>query len=904
MTRRTLAGLLLAAVVLQAGTAAATGRLLQLVDETLQQRLDAPIDSVVSPDGAFLYVADTYYYYGHSITVFARDTGTGELSLVDVVQSGVGGSGTLRLASLALSPDGAHLYATGDDTVTVFARNAGTGRLTWVETQRNGVGGVTGLTTAVKIAVSPDGAHAYVTSRYSNALLTFARNATTGALSYVETKVDGAPDGLYGAGGLAISSDGAYVYVAGYNDGAVLTFSRDAGTGLLTLVESESMYGPLTIALSPDGAHAYVISSYDRLSVYGRDAGTGALTFLEVQVDGIGGITSMSGATEVVVTPDGAHVYVAAQSDNAIVVFARDAGTGSLTLVEEQKNGVGGVTGLNGANSVTVTPDGADLYVTASGYYYYGTPALTGFSRNAATGGLTQFAYERSGYGPVAMAASPDGAHVYGVGSGTITLWSRDAGTGSLTPHASEVVDDFAGVDGIAGANDIVISPDGAHVYVTGPNDYALAAFSRDATSGALTFVEAEFDGVGGVDGLNGTSDLAMSADGAHLYVAALYDNSVAVFTRDAGTGQITETQLVRQGVGGVVGLSYPYSLALSPDGAHLYVTGSDYSAGAGSLSTFSRDAATGALTQIATLSFADGYPSDVTVSPDGAFVYLFDNSSKDILRVYARNPGTGALSLSSTIKANEGGLSFNNYYSAHFLFTADGATAYFKGGILSRNPANGALAFVAPQNDGPGSLSGGIVVGPNDEVYASANGTGVRHFTQGFAGCQGGPVAPCRPTSGGIVRLAAATPSFNWTWKSATTVLPADFGDPVLTDHYALCLWDESGVTPALIMRALAPAGQRCSATRACWKTTATGFTYSDRARTPEGLGGVTLKAGAGEGARVRIVAGKTNLGPPPFPLPLPIRVQVQSSSGACFEATYSTAGSNSTQGFLAKPD
>ena len=53
-----------------------------------------------------------------------------------------------------------------------------------------------------------------------------------------------------------------------------------------------------------------------------------------------------------------------------------------------------------------------------------------------------------------------------------------------------------------------------------------------------------------------------------------------------------------------------------------------------------------------------------------------------------------------------------------------------------------------------------------------------------------------------------------------------------------------------------------------------------------------------------MRIVAGKTNLGPPPFPLPLPIRVQVQSSSGACFEATYSTAGSNNTQGFLAKPD
>ena len=46
---------------------------------------------------------------------------------------------------------------------------------------------------------------------------------------------------------------------------------------------------------------------------------------------------------------------------------SRDVATGRLTFVQVLKDGVGGVDGLYGADSVTVSPDGSQVYAT--GYY-------------------------------------------------------------------------------------------------------------------------------------------------------------------------------------------------------------------------------------------------------------------------------------------------------------------------------------------------------------------------------------------------------------------------------------------------------------------------------------------------------------------------------------------------------
>lgn len=80
------------------------------------------------------------------------------------------------------------------------------------------------------------------------------------------------------------------------------------------------------------------------------------------------------------------------------------------------------------------------------------------------------------------------------------------------------------------------MSPDGTHVYTAGDGD-AVAVFSRNATTGELIFVEAKKDGVGGVDGLGNATEVTVSPNGERGYIASEADDAVAEFSRDAASG-------------------------------------------------------------------------------------------------------------------------------------------------------------------------------------------------------------------------------------------------------------------------------------------------------------------------------------------------------------------------------
>jgi DNA-binding beta-propeller fold protein YncE len=74
----------------------------------------------------------------------------------------------------------------------------------------------------------------------------------------------------------------------------------------------EGLFGARSAAVSPDGAHVYVVSAIgDSLVVFGRDPDDGRLAFVEVHRDGVDGADALADARQVVVSPDGAHVYVA-----------------------------------------------------------------------------------------------------------------------------------------------------------------------------------------------------------------------------------------------------------------------------------------------------------------------------------------------------------------------------------------------------------------------------------------------------------------------------------------------------------------------------------------------------------------------------------------------------------------
>lgn len=370
------------------------------------------------------------------------------LNSVQVLRQGVHGiDGLAGVVSVTVSPDGKNVYScsASHDAVAVFRRNRATGALRLAQMVRDGVDGVDGLAYATSVAISPDGAYAYVTGAAHNAVAVFRRAKRTGALSFVEVKKQqvAGVDGLTFARAVTVSPDGVNVYVAGQEDNAVAAFRRNPATGALSFMEVQrdgidgvdGLAGVLSVTVSPDGSHLYAAGVDDSaVAVFRRDPATGALDFVEAQTEGGHGF-GVTGVRSVTISPDGVYVYASGQGDDDIAVFRRDRNTGKLTLVEVKAEGVDGVTGLFGALWVALSPYGTHLY--ASGAL---DNAVAVFDRNPTTGTLS-FAEAREGR------SVPPGAH------------------------------DLPQVRGLAITRAVAVSPDGKNIYVSGSRSDAMKVF-------------------------------------------------------------------------------------------------------------------------------------------------------------------------------------------------------------------------------------------------------------------------------------------------------------------------------------------------------------------------------------------------------------------------------------------
>jgi len=705
-----------------------------------------PASVAASPLGTHVYVAGLD---DDAVAVFSRNASTGVLTFVEFQKDGIAGvDGLDNAASVAVSPDGESVYVAGsqDNAVAVFHRDPSTGELTFVECEKDGANGVDGLNRLRDVTVSPDGKHVYVAGGQDHALAVFARDPATGALTFVECQKDGVGgvDGLSGAVSVTVSPDGAYVYVAADGDSALSVFARDAGTGRVTFVEVhtdgasgvDGLNRPFSVTASPGGEHVYVAAIGDHsVAVFARNT-SGELTFVEVIKDGIGAVDGLASAYDVVVSPDGGHVYVAGALDDAVAVFSRDGATGRLTFVEIQMNGVGSVAGLDYPAAVMVSPDSEHVY--AGGLF---SDSVAVFARDEASGQLSFVgAVEEVGGGvdgisePRSTVVSPDGAHVYvaGYGEGAVAVFRRNAVTGELTFVGCEK-DGADGVDGLDGVYHLAMSPDGSHVYAAGSADHAVAAFSRNATTGELTFVERVKDGVGGVDGILFPTSVTVSPDGMHVYVTGGADDAVAAFLRNATTGQLTFIECEKDGVNGVDGLSSASNVTVSPDGGHVYVTGQMDDA----VAVFSRNATTGQLTFMAVqkngVGGVDGLDGAfrVTLSPDGGYVYV-TGQIDDAVAMFTRNATTGELTYLGLVKDGQSGVEGLNG-AADVIVSPDGAQVYVAGlydnavATFSRDSLNGKLTFVEVQRNGAAGVDGidgayGLAMSPDgNHLYVAS---------------------------------------------------------------------------------------------------------------------------------------------------------------------------------------
>ena len=158
-------------------------------------------------------------------------------------------------------------------------------------------------------------------------------------------------------------------------------------------------------------------------------------------------------------------------------------------------------------------------------------------------------------------------------------------------------------------------------------------------------------------------------------------------------------------------------------------------------------------------------------------------------------------------------------------------------------------------------------------------------------------PRADCRApfvTPSGLFRLQASTPGnpaptdkLTWNWWRGSATQKDEFGNPLSSTNYDLCVFDAPAGASTLVMSEHVAAAAVCG-TKPCWKATASGFRYTDTKLQNGAISSLLLRQGANGRARITLKGKGTGLGLPILPLSEPVTVQL-SNGAACWEAHYS---------------
>lgn len=619
----------------------------------------------------------------------------------------------LHLAVIAADSDGDgqndtdHIYVAGanDHAVAAFAYSRASHVLSHLGSLVNGQGGVNGLADVEYLVASPDGAHVYAISGSSASITQLVRNRTSGdpgfgSLAY-GARFSGSALGVAmgGASSAVFDAQGKRLYLTASEANRVVVLNRvdNAGAGnfgSLSLASSlaqgeqgaRGLLNPRRAQLSGDGLHLYVTSqSGATLAWFSVNSDTGALSYLGIRSNNSSGVEGLGGATGLVLDPQLDQIYVAGTLDRAIAHFQRQSdswcppsGTGPLGPSSTYPDGVpvniaaGGQVVFRLAARVRSDISGN---LTNEASVHWQSASCSGGQGNA-LGACTISATdtdtpsnqadlsitkddglaELDGLaGATALAADDRNVYVAAAGDNAIGVFRREAAapSGVGLRQVATARGGSAGISGITGVSDVILSGDGLHLYAASPLDNAVASFARDPGNGRLSQIDVEQNGVLGVTGLSGARALALSPDGEHVYVAGAFSNSVAIFRRHTaaapGAGTLDFIGAVQAGIGGVNGIESPRALQVSGDGKQLYVLSDG-----GALVAFSRNSNSGSanfglLTQIGRYQNASGgvigmdEVRSLAISADGSTLWVLGSDAGTLVR-FARNPADGTL--------------------------------------------------------------------------------------------------------------------------------------------------------------------------------------------------------------------------------------------------------------------
>lgn len=256
-------------------------------------------------------------------------------------------------AFLAVHPNGRYVYAIDESSspektpgkgLMAYAVEARTGKLTLLNEQSAGGPGPCHLVVdatgkSVVVANYSGGSVAVVALQPDGRL-----GAPGSVIKHTGSSVNAARQKAPHAHVVTIAPDNRFVLCADLGIDKVLTYKLDAAKATLTANEPASATlppgsGPRHVAFRPDGKFVYVINELlCTMTAFRWDAARGAMTEVQSVSTLPPGVAVERGfsTAEVAVHPSGKFLYGSNRGHDTIVVYAIDAASGRLTLVEHE----------------------------------------------------------------------------------------------------------------------------------------------------------------------------------------------------------------------------------------------------------------------------------------------------------------------------------------------------------------------------------------------------------------------------------------------------------------------------------------------------------------------------------------------------------------------------------------
>jgi 6-phosphogluconolactonase (cycloisomerase 2 family) len=583
---------------------------------------------VVHPSNKFVYVPDAAQILAYNIGV------NGLLQAMSGSPFNLPGGSTLKF-----TPNGQFGYT---NMGAEYSVNLTTGALTQLGTATLG-------NLPFDVAIAPSVKFLYIPNFKDGTISGFSINQTTGAL----TAITGSPfaAGDTGPAAVVVSPNGQFLFVGNFstnNAGSTSVFTINATTGALTAVTGSPFpgSGPANyITTDPTGKFLYIAST--GVDAYSINSTTGALTAISGSP-----YTTPAAAYGVTVDPTGKFLYASIfgvlntpQTSADVITYSINTTTGALTQIGTE--GVDGNQGellaiSTGTKAVTYTPKFA--YATNQA-----DQTISEYSITATTGALTAVTGSplTDANGPQLIAAAPSGAFVYTANANNSISEYTVGATGALTLVTGSPIAGFGSVDAL------VVDPTSSFLFVLDATNSALDSYTINASTGALTALGSTpapnpnsqsmtIDPTGTVVVLTGAQGVFYyKANGGTLaplkaagmgtnqaFSAAVDQTSQYVFVADFGSNMIGTYALPFGGLlSSVATGTHPRGIVAEPSGKYVYVG----NAGDGTISAYSLNLATGALTQIGSAFTSAAGTDSLSVSNDGIHLYAANNGAGSV---------------------------------------------------------------------------------------------------------------------------------------------------------------------------------------------------------------------------------------------------------------------------------